>query len=244
MTETLTVEHIESLMTPHDLKRLELYGRNLCDHHLVADLLPCISKLYFMDRYGKDFAVSSVQGALLCGLGLQYRTIDSLTAELNLPGNQVLAMFNKAVRKMSIALRAIIEEKEEEALIGADTRKKAEETAERMRDVAEKTLEEDVADAAVDAMQILEESKNAAQSSVNDEELMTYAIKGSDDQWSKVLEGKNLKGGPGTIQIQTTRIKRKKLGEDDIIQESQSDKLRNRKSCSGKKSKKLKKSNR
>ena len=71
----MTADELESAMTPHDLKRLELYGRNLCDHHLVADLLPVISRLYFMGRFGTEFNVSSVQAALLCGLGLQNCTV-------------------------------------------------------------------------------------------------------------------------------------------------------------------------
>eukprot|EP00522_Entomoneis_paludosa_P018351 CAMPEP_0172451884 /NCGR_PEP_ID=MMETSP1065-20121228/9723_1 /TAXON_ID=265537 /ORGANISM="Amphiprora paludosa, Strain CCMP125" /LENGTH=1112 /DNA_ID=CAMNT_0013203855 /DNA_START=47 /DNA_END=3385 /DNA_ORIENTATION=+ len=243
MVGKLTAEELESVMTPHDLKRLELYGRNLCDHHLVADLLPTISKLYFMGRFGSDLTVSSVQAALLCGIGLQNRDVDSLTKELNLPGNQVLAMFNKAVRKISIALNATLEAKEKESLIGGETRKKAEETAERMRDVAEKTLEEDVADAATEAMKTLQDSSNNDSSISKDGELMQYAIKGSDEQWSKLLDGKDVKAGPATVQIQTVRPKRKAVDEDDIEQEAQREKL-GRKGSGGKKSKKSKKRNR
>lgn len=35
---------------PHDLKRLGLYSRNLVDYHLITDLLPMLSKLYFLGR--------------------------------------------------------------------------------------------------------------------------------------------------------------------------------------------------
>lgn len=35
---------------PHDLKRLGLYSRNLVDYHLITDLLPMLSRLYFLGR--------------------------------------------------------------------------------------------------------------------------------------------------------------------------------------------------
>ena len=149
---TIGADELGYMLTPHDLKRLELYGRNLCDHHLVTDLLPSVARLYFTGRFGNDFKLSNVQAAILCGIGVQSRGIESLTSELGLPSNQVLAMFNKAVRKMSIALNAIVEEKEKESLLGGEKRMRAEETVKNMRDVAQLTLEEDAADAAKDAM--------------------------------------------------------------------------------------------
>jgi N-acetyltransferase 10 len=151
-TGKISAEELEYYLTPHDLKRLELYGRNLCDHHLVTDLLPIIARLYFTGRFGKDFNISSVQAALLCGIGLQSRTVESLRGELGLPSNQVLAMFNKAVRKISIALNGVVEESEKQNLLGGEKRRKAEETADKMRDVARTTLDDDVNDAAQEAM--------------------------------------------------------------------------------------------
>merc|ERR1711865_616859 len=103
---------------------------------------------------------------------------DSLTKELGLPSNQVLAMFNKAIRKISIALYNIIEDKEKENLLSGDDRMRAREAVEGMRDVAPKTLEEDAAE--------------LPSSIANDKSLMRYTIKGSDEQWGKVLDGKDL----------------------------------------------------
>lgn len=47
---------------------------------------------------------------------------------------------------------------------------------------------------------------------------MQYAVKGSDDQWAKALDGKSL-DGPGAVQIQSVREKRK-LEEDDLEKEA------------------------
>jgi N-acetyltransferase 10 len=121
----------------------------------VTDLLPAVARAYFTGRFGDGFKLSSVQAAILCGIGVQNRDVDSLTKELGLPSNQVLAMFNKGIRKISIAMNAIVEEKEKESLLGGEKRLKAQKTVERMRDVAQKTLEEDAADAAKDAMESL-----------------------------------------------------------------------------------------
>lgn len=70
---------------------------------------------------------------------------------------------------------------------------------------------------------------------------MQYAIKGSDEQWAKALEGKNVDDGPATIQIQGVREKRK-LEDDDMEKEAMNEtKLQKTK---GKKSKKPKKKSR
>jgi hypothetical protein len=38
--------------------------------------------------------------ALLAGIGLQYKTIEQLESELNLPQSQLLALFNKLIKKI------------------------------------------------------------------------------------------------------------------------------------------------
>ena len=150
----IDADELDYYLTPHDMKRLEQYGRNLCDHHLVTDLLPVAARLYFTGRFGKDFSVSSVQAALLCGIGLQNRNVESLKAELGLPSNQILAMFNKAVRKMSITLNSIVVAKEKSKLLGGEDRRKAEAAAEKMKNVSRKTLDDDAYEGAQEAMEL------------------------------------------------------------------------------------------
>lgn len=214
----ITADELDYFLTHHDMKRLELYGRNLCDHHLVTDLLPTVAYLYFLGRFGPGTTLSSVQSALMCGIGLQSKTVDSLTNELGLPSSQVLAMFNKAVRKISIALNAIVEAKEKRSMLGGEKKKKAEQTVEKMRDVAQLTLEEDVQDAAKSAMEALRASEMATlpPAIADDHELMRYVVKGSKEQWESALEGvaDAKSDSPGTVQIQSTREKRKSLDEE------------------------------
>jgi N-acetyltransferase 10 len=233
----ITADELDVFLTPHDLKRLELYGRNLCDHHLVSDLLSTIARLYFTGRFGPNFGLSSVQEAILCAIGLQNRTVDSLTAELGLPGNQVLAMFNKTVRKVSIALNSVVEEKEKKALLSGDKREKAEQTAAKMRHVAEKTLDEDMSEAVLQARETLKlatllpeaaaaspekkKTSNLPPEIARNSELSSYVVKGSDEQWSNALKDKELDATTG-VRIQSVREKRKAVDEDDMKREQES----------------------
>jgi hypothetical protein len=97
---------VEQLLSAHDLKRLESYARNLLDYHVCLDLLPPVARAWFLQRV--PVALSALQAALLLGMGLQYKTVDALEAELGLPANQLLALFNRAVRKLSDHFRELM----------------------------------------------------------------------------------------------------------------------------------------
>jgi len=216
-TSKISVEELNYLLTPHDLKRLELYGRNLCDHHLVTDLLASIARLYLLGRFGPDFVISSLQAALLCGIGVQMKSVDSITSELGLPSNQILAMFNKAVRKISMALNAIVEEDEKARMArsGGKQRRKAHEAVEhKMDDVVHQTLQEDLKEGATSTMRKL--SKIISK----DPEIMQYAIKGSNDQWSEALQDRK-DAKDGMVSIKSVRPAKRKLREEDVERESQ-----------------------
>ena len=227
-TAKVDVDELSCFLTPHDMKRLELYGRNLCDHHLVSDLIPSIARLYFTSRFGYDFTLSSVQAALLCGIGVQNRQVDTLTSELGLPLNQVLAMFNKAVRKISIALNSIVEENEKKNMLGGEKRRKVEAAAAKMRDVAPQTLEDDAAEAATAAMRSLTSASEDGQVpsrrlANGDNDVMQYAIKGSEQEWSAALQDRDvLENESGAVvSIKSVRATKRKLEEKDIEQEGQ-----------------------
>ena len=116
----LTVSELLSVhFTHYDLKRLELYSRNLVDHHMILDLLPLMATLLF-----SQLRISLLQAAILIGIRLQHRDVDSLAKELDLPLNQVLAFFNKTVRKIASYFRRMIEVEEEKGL-SAKTEKKS-----------------------------------------------------------------------------------------------------------------------
>lgn len=222
-TDTITVEELNYHLTSHDLKRLELYGRNLCDHHLVTDLLSSVGRLYFGGRFGSEFSVSSLQAALVCGIGLQHKSVDELTAELGLPGNQVLAMFNKAIRKMSIALHGVLEENEKRKLLSGKARIEAELVASKLKNVSHQTLDEDAEEGAKDALAKLrgETAALLPKELQKDGDVINFAVTGTDEQWKDALNGED-PSKVKSVQIATkSEIKSKrKLDEDDINQET------------------------
>ena len=168
---------------------------------------------------GPEARLSSLQAALLCGIGLQYKTVDFLTSELALPSNQVLAMFNKGIRKISLALNGIVEESERAAMLGGDAMRKAEKKAAKMKNVTQKTLEEDAEEGAQAAMATLK-GQSLPSSIAQDDDIMQYAVRGTDEEWSKALEGKDVDGG--TVQIMSMQEKRpgkRRVNDEDIQRE-------------------------
>lgn len=232
----LTAAELHYHLTPHDLQRLELYSRNLCDNHLISDLIPSLAQLYFTSRMGPNFRLSSVQSALLCGIGLQHKSVDDLTAELGLPINQTLAMFNKAVKKMSVTFHNLLVEEESKGLLSGEAMKKAEWKVHNIRDVVGQTLEEDVTEAATLAMELLTKQQDVASSrqatgminsgltgtrmttEINDPEIMKYALKGTDEDWANAIKDKDFVGGDGsdTIQVKSSKKASKKRKAADI----------------------------
>mmetsp|Transcript_12274 Transcript_12274/g.27484 ORF Transcript_12274/g.27484 Transcript_12274/m.27484 type:complete len:207 (+) Transcript_12274:788-1408(+) len=90
------------------MQRLELYARNMVDHHMVLDTVPALTALLFQGRL-PDVHLSFLQVGIILCVGLRHRDVDSIATELNLPVNQVLAFFNKTVRKIAGSLRTLVE---------------------------------------------------------------------------------------------------------------------------------------
>ena len=53
---------------------------------------------------------------------------------------------------------------------------------------------------------------------------MQFAIKGSEEQWEKALDGKDVTAS-GTIQIKSVREKRKQVDEADFLKAAENDKV-------------------
>ncbi len=72
---------------------LQAYANNLVDHHLILDLLPPLARAFFSRKL--PASLSHAQAAILLSLGLQMKEVSGAEQELQLPANQVLALFNK-----------------------------------------------------------------------------------------------------------------------------------------------------
>jgi len=54
---------LESVFIPYDLKRLEMYSRNMVDYHLIMDMVPTLARMFFLNQMG-DISLSAAQ--LVC----------------------------------------------------------------------------------------------------------------------------------------------------------------------------------
>jgi len=90
------------LMSQTDLARLSAYARGISDHSTVRDLVPSLANALFFNRL--RVGLSHAQSAMLLVIGLQQRDIRDAAEGLDLPQEQALALYGKALRKVHKAL--------------------------------------------------------------------------------------------------------------------------------------------
>ncbi|OQR83518.1 N-acetyltransferase 10 [Achlya hypogyna] len=214
----ISANDLQVSLTPFDVKRLQSYAKNMVDYHMIVDLIPAVARLYFLNRL-PDTTLSYLQRAILMSIGLQHQSVDSLVAELNVPSNQLLALFNKSVRKFATAFNGILEA-EVEATIAAPTEVAA-------MAPTELTLEEDLKDAKDQALQKLKQKEL-----LDTLNLSQYAVRGDDADWAAALEDKK----DVTKGVQVKGAKKKKRAETDEAADADK-KKKMKKGAPGKKSK-------
>lgn len=112
-----SAEEIGFLFSSFDLKRLEAYGDNMAETHLVTDLLPKVAEVYFSGRLrnpalegeaeGSKLVLSAVQGTALLATGLQRKDIADVSGELLLDVRQLNTLVTQGVRQIVLSLRAV-----------------------------------------------------------------------------------------------------------------------------------------
>lgn len=181
---SMTKDILDIYFSSYDLKRLAMYSNNMADYHLIMDLLPSLARLYFLNMMN-DTHLSPVQSAILLGLGLQHKTVDKLAEELGLPASQLLALFNRIIRKFVQYLNGITENFIESTMM------KTQGTNENIKldPVHGESLHEELETAAKE----LKAKQQAELAKLKKENLEQFAIKGSEDEWNNVLSGKKSK---------------------------------------------------
>ncbi|KAG0669940.1 killer toxin resistant protein [Maudiozyma exigua] len=207
---------LDDIFSPFDLKRLDSYSNNLLDYHVIVDLLPMLSILYFTGKMGDSVSLSSVQCAILLAIGLQHKSIDDITKELNLPSNQTIAMFSKIMRKFSIYFRSILNESFEQTLPALKDEEIAEMNGEEIKrlDAAEAMdqMEEELEEAGDEAVRAMREKQKELINSLN---LDKYAINDNNADWdesSKSLE--KAARSNGVVSVKTGRKRTTEKSED------------------------------
>ncbi|XP_066541065.1 RNA cytidine acetyltransferase [Hoplias malabaricus] len=171
---TLSSVDLAAQFTPYDLKRLEMYSRNMVDYHLIMDMVPAVARMFFLKRLG-DLSLSAAQSALLLGLGLQHKSIDDLEKEIELPSSQLMGLFNRLIRKVVQFFNAL-QEKAVEAEMVAVKDINMEPTV--------RPLHEDLDEAAKE----FQEKHKKEMEKIKDMDLSQYMIRGDDEEWNQVLK--------------------------------------------------------
>ncbi|KAL3232464.1 hypothetical protein RNJ44_04380 [Nakaseomyces bracarensis] len=214
----LTKKQLDEIFSPFDLKRLDSYSNNLLDYHVIVDLLPMLSLLYFSGKMGDGVKLSSVQSAILLAIGLQRKSIDDITKELNLPSNQTIAMFAKIMRKFSVYFRQVLSESIEQQLPELKDDNLADMNGEDVSgfNAAEAfdQMEEDLEEAGSEAVKAMKEKQKELINSLN---LDKYAIEENSEEWEQ--SKKSLEKAAKTEGVVSLKTGKKRSTEkaDDIF---------------------------
>ncbi|MEW5301920.1 MAG: hypothetical protein WDW36_004744 [Sanguina aurantia] len=179
-------------LSPYDLKRLQAYSNSLVDYHLILDLLPSFARAYFAGRV--PATLSYGQAAILLSLGLQQQELSAVEAALELPASQVLALFNKAVRKLYLHLRAT-----KEAAVA--------------RTLPQVKPAPALLPHAVDMDEELDEAADEQRNKMREkylqpEDLAQYAIAGEEAEFDAAATGQSLAAG-GLLSVKSSGLKKR-----------------------------------
>ncbi|CAG9530869.1 unnamed protein product [Cercopithifilaria johnstoni] len=217
--EVLTREKLGLFLSNSDLYRLSQYARNMVDHHLITDILPVLALLYFEERFDEKVKLSTVQSAILLGSGLQHKTVDVLVTELDLPANQLLALFNKAIRKLSEYLDQLCMDAVRQEIDGQGNNEQSVDAA-SMQPVS-LSLDDELHEAAVEIRKRQERDRARLKEEIG-RELKQYAIKGNEDDWANALQSTNLRTTKkiGTIlSVKSSRTESKNV-DRELLEET------------------------
>jgi N-acetyltransferase 10 len=94
-------ETVSRTFSVYDRQRLEAYAKAFLDYHVVLDMVPNIALLLVNGRFGARLPLNWLQAQIVVAIGLQKKSVDAVSKEMNIPVNQVLAFFNKGMRKVA-----------------------------------------------------------------------------------------------------------------------------------------------
>lgn len=216
----LTKELLDEMFSPFDLKRLDSYSNNLLDYHVIVDMLPALSLVYFSGKMGDAVNLSSVQSAILLAIGLQRKSIDQITKELNLPANQTIAMFAKIMRKVSVYFRQLQRDSIEKEMPAIQNEQISEMDGGEIKSYnAAETLdqmENDMDEAGSEAIRSMKEKQKEMINSLN---LNKYAIDENSEEWDQSKKTLDVAAqNKGVVSVKTGK-KRTTEHAQDVFKE-------------------------
>ncbi|CAK9065097.1 unnamed protein product [Durusdinium trenchii] len=207
--EPLTAASLLQFLSRDDIHRLEQYGRNLVEYGLVLDIVPALATLY-LSRRMPSVRLSTLQSAIMLAVGCQHRTFDEVAQEFNAPASQLLALFNKAMHKLSNHCKALLERQVEEEGEAEGLGGRAMKSGEVVEGGAfvKDSLKSDQKAAGQKVNKKLEEKRKELISTLTDER---FAIAPSTEDFAEALQGTAPTGG-------VVSVKKKRQNDSDQAQ--------------------------
>lgn len=76
-TGEISPAKLTMVLIAYDAERLKLYAKNMVDYHILADSIPALAHLYFLQLL-PQMSLSYLQRASLINLGLQRQSVDAI----------------------------------------------------------------------------------------------------------------------------------------------------------------------
>lgn len=170
----LTQDVIDSFFLPHDIERLEAYCRSQVEYRLILDLTVDLALLYFDSKLINGNNIDALQKAILLGIGLQNKSVDQMSTEFNMPGNQVLAKFYDCIKKLTKSIVDIMESN-----IGK--------TIKNVWATELSPLPESLNEELQNAADKLKKKQKKELLKLKKEDFSHFSIKGKEEEWNKAL---------------------------------------------------------
>ncbi|CAJ2676937.1 unnamed protein product [Trifolium pratense] len=190
---------VKEHLSPHDMKRLEAYVDNLVDFHLILDLVPALSHLYFQEKI--PVTLSHAQACVLLCTGLQNQNISHIEGQMKLERQQILSLFIKVMKKFYKYLYGLAS-------------KEIESTMPRLKEIVMEphsvSVDEDLNDG---AKQVEDDMKSKSESLFAPESLQRFAIEDGESSFDNALQntgGKIPTGGLISMKSNRKIIKSEK----------------------------------
>lgn len=218
--KVLTREEMGVVLSDTDLGRLSSFTHNLVDHRLIADVVPTLARLFLNYNLSPALQLAATQTAVLLAFGLQHKSMDKMCEELDgMPEAQVLALYKKTMRKLSVHLDEVCKDAVRERM--------EKERGERGKEEKEgdmKALSKSLADELEEAAKEIGDRQQRDKKKMLEEigtSMGQYVIKGDDEDWNEALkEGMSVPKGAISVRnkraIQDMPIPEKNTEKDGV----------------------------
>merc|ERR1739844_12098 len=193
---TMALSELGHMITPYDLGRLKSFTNNMVEYRLIVDLVPTLAKLYFLFKAGglENLKLSPIQKGILIGIGLQFKTVDTLASELDLDGKQLLGKFRDMMRQMVNSIEKTKSESIKNSIVAEQTNGKI---SGDFRPLAPLTDELD---------DVAKEQKERMKERLLTSDLSQYTVKGSSEVWNSALTKSK-----GNLDLISVKVGEKRL---------------------------------